>query len=70
MHPNQTLYSKTSPSLLKKKRKRKELTLISPVGIDYLRKQNYTDAHMRIIVIEILSQAILIPFILFIYLSS
>ena len=37
--------------------RREELTLISPVGRDYLKKQNYTYIHMRRIVIGILSQA-------------
>lgn len=35
----------------------KELTLISPIGRDYLRELNYIDIHIEIRVIGILSQA-------------
>ena len=52
---NNSLYIYTDETKLSIVNRREELTLINSVGKDYLRKQNCTYIHMRIIVI--LSQA-------------
>lgn len=54
---NNSFYIDTYETKLSVVNRRKELTLISPVNRDYLRKQKYTDIHMRIIVIGVLSRA-------------
>lgn len=54
---NNSFYIYTYETKLSVVNRRKELTLISPVDRDYLRKQKYTDIHMRIIVIGVLSRA-------------
>lgn len=54
---NNSLYVYTNETKLAVVNKREELTLISPTGRNYLRKQNYTDIHVWIIVIGILSHA-------------
>ena len=54
---NNSLHIYTDETKLSVVNKREELTLISPIGRDYLRKQNYTDIHIGITIIGILSQA-------------
>lgn len=53
---NNNLYIQTDETKLVVINRREELTLISPIGRAYLRKKNYADIHMGIIVIGILSQ--------------
>ena len=54
---NYSLYIYTNETKLSVINRREKLTLIGPIGRDYLRKQNYTDIHIGITIIGILSQA-------------
>ena len=53
---NNSLYICIDETKLVIVHRREELTLITPADKDYIRKQNYIDIHMGIIVIRILSQ--------------